>query len=83
MKTTATTEAVSSRGTEKRVEGFKSQRNDPRAREKLRGGLENRLANLWSRKKMNRITKKAHTGRGHGSKWEIPVKYIATEGICR
>jgi hypothetical protein len=77
MKTTATTEAVSSRGVEMRVEGCKSQRSDPRAREKLRGGLENtlanhRLANLWCRKKVNRVTKKTHIGRGHKSKLEIP-----------
>jgi hypothetical protein len=38
--------------------------------------LKKRLATLWSRKK---ITKKAHAGRGHETKWEMSIKYA---GIC-
>jgi hypothetical protein len=36
------------------------------------GGLEKRLANLWSRKK---ITKKAHAGGGQDTKWEKSIQY--------
>jgi hypothetical protein len=39
------------------------------------GGLEEGLANLWSRK---RITKKAYAGRGQETQWEIPVQ---TDGL--
>jgi hypothetical protein len=41
--------------------------------EETEGGLEKGLANLWSRKKMKKITKKACAGRGPESKWEIRV----------
>ena len=35
-----------------------------------------KLASLWSRQKMTKITKKAHAGRGPETKWEIPDKTI-------
>jgi hypothetical protein len=41
---------------------------------KTEGGLEKGLANPWSRKK---ITKKAHTGCGQETIWEIPYKILA------
>jgi len=39
--------------------------------EKTEGGLEKGLANQWSRK---RITKKAYTGCGPETIWEIPIQ---------
>jgi hypothetical protein len=44
---------------------------EPPCQRKTEGGLEKGLANLWSEKKMKKITKKAYAGRGHESKWEI------------
>src|SRR5208282_97490 len=44
----------------------------PLCQRKTHEGLENGLANLWSRQKISKITKKAYAGRGHDSKWEIP-----------
>src|SRR5277367_4034342 len=49
----------------------------PLCQRKTHEGLENGLANLWSRQKISKITKKAYAGRGHESKWEIPV-YMST-----
>ena len=49
MKTTATTEEVSSHPGEKGVGSQKWRRNSLLCRRKTDGGLEKRLANLWSR----------------------------------
>jgi hypothetical protein len=70
MKETETTEEVSSHPGEKGHGSQTRHRNTSCAREKTAGGLENRLATLWSRKK---ITKKAHAGRGQETIWEIPA----------
>jgi signal peptidase I len=45
----------------------------PLCQRKAEGGLENGLANLWSRRK---ITKKAHAVRGQEIKWEISTKLV-------
>jgi hypothetical protein len=68
MKTMETMEAVSSDGMEKRVERRNWRQIAPCAREKPRDAKKV-LANLWSRQ---RITKKAHAGRGPEVIWEIP-----------
>src|ERR1700691_1213633 len=73
MKTRETTEEVSSHGVEKRAERHKSERSAPFATEnrgRIGKKIEKRLANLWGR---NKITKKAHAGRGHEIKWEMSV----------
>jgi hypothetical protein len=41
------------------------------ARQKPGADWKKRLANLWSKKK---ITKTAHAGRGHETKWEMSIK---------
>jgi len=71
MKTRETTEEVSSDGMEKRAERLKSERSAPLATEnrgRIGKKIEKRIANLWGR---NKITKKAHAGRGHEIKWEM------------
>jgi hypothetical protein len=35
--------------------------------------LRKGLANLWSRKKIKKIAKKAHAGCGQESKWEMSI----------
>jgi len=66
---TPETKEVSSYPGEKCLGSQKRHRNTPSAREKTIGGLENGLANLWSRRK---ITEKAHAVRRQESIWEIP-----------
>jgi hypothetical protein len=53
---------------EKRALEPKKASEHPLCQRKTEGGLEYRLANPWSRKK---VTKKAHAGRGQETKWEI------------
>jgi hypothetical protein len=78
VKTRATTEEVSSHPGEKGHWSQKWHRNTPYAGEKPRGGLEKGFANLLQGKK---ITKKAHAGRGHETKWEIPIKTFPNNSI--
>ncbi|MGO8926831.1 MAG: hypothetical protein ACLQU3_08075 [Limisphaerales bacterium] len=68
MRTTETTEEVSSHPGEKKAWEHKKGSEHPLCQRKTEGGLETWLANLWSRKK---IKKKAHAGRGQETKWEM------------
>jgi len=70
FKTPETTEEVSSHPGVKGHWRKKMASEHPLRQRKAGSGLEKRLANLWSRRK---ITKKAHAVRGRGIKWEIPV----------
>jgi hypothetical protein len=67
MKTTETTEAMSSHPGETRLASQKSIETPPVPKKNQRR-TEKGLANLWSREK---ITKKARAGRGQETKWEM------------
>jgi hypothetical protein len=75
--TTVTTEAVSSHPGEK---GHWSQNGGetPPVPENHRRGWEKVPANVWSRQ---RITIKAHAGRGLETIWEIPIKTFPNNSI--
>jgi hypothetical protein len=60
--------------TPKALEAKKASEHRLRQRE-AGSGLEKRLANLWSRRKITKKpSKKAHAVRGREIKWEIPDK---------
>jgi endo-beta-N-acetylglucosaminidase D len=69
VKTTATTEEVSSNPRDK-GHWIKNGVETPPTLEKTEVGLDKRLANRWSKSK---IKKKSHAGRGQETIWEIPV----------
>jgi hypothetical protein len=70
MKTTASTEEVSSHPGEKGRWEHKKASEHPLCQRKTEGGLKNGLATLWRGK---RIAKKAHAGRGQETQWEISI----------
>ena len=70
MKTTTSTEEVSSHPGETGHASQKKHRNTPGAREKSSADQRKELANLWSRQ---RIAKKAHAGRVQETIWEMSV----------
>ncbi|MGD0413327.1 MAG: hypothetical protein ABSC18_16670 [Verrucomicrobiota bacterium] len=69
-KTPENTEQVSSHPAEKAL-GRKKGIETPLCQRKTEGGLEKRVANFLNGRK---ITKKAHAGRAHESKWEYQLK---------
>jgi hypothetical protein len=71
VKTPATTEEVSSHPGEKGHWIKKWHRNTLLCHKETENGLEKGLANLWSRMKMSKITKKAHAGHGQETIWEM------------
>jgi hypothetical protein len=73
VKTPATTEEVSSHPGEKGHWIKKWHRNTLLCHKETENGLEKGLANLWSRMKMSKITKKAHAGHGQETIWEMSV----------
>lgn len=73
MKTTATTEAVSSPPEEKWHLSQQWRRNTSRADKKLRADWENDLQNYEAERKSPKSQKRVHAGRGRQTKWEIPV----------
>ena len=79
VKTTETTEEVSSHPGEKRAWEPKNASKHPVFQRKAEDGLEKRLANLWRGKN---ITKKAHAGRGQESKWEMSMKAVLTSTVA-
>jgi hypothetical protein len=74
MKTTTTTEEVSSNGMKMCVERRNWRQIAPCASEKPNLDRKKRLASIWTRQRITKITKKAHAGRGPENKWEIPGK---------
>jgi hypothetical protein len=73
QRNTGNTEEVSSHSEEKGHWSTKWRRNISRAGKKPRADWKKVLANLWSRQK---ITKKAHAGRGLETIWEMSVYII-------
>jgi hypothetical protein len=74
VKTTKTREEVSLHPGEKGPWIKKRRRNTSYAEEKPGADLKKVLANLWSRKRMGKISQKGYAGRGQETKWEMPIK---------
>jgi hypothetical protein len=79
VKTAETTEAVSLHRVEKCVKRHNCQRSAPFAREKPGADWKKSLPMCGAGRKSQKITQKAHAGRGPETKWEIPVSMIRAE----
>jgi hypothetical protein len=80
MKTTATTEAISSPPEEKGYWSTKMASKHLLRQRQTEGGPKNRLANPGSRQK---IAKATHAGRGHETIWEMSDKVDTIRDLLR